>query len=82
MIDQLYRYLPIVAIGLLAIILAPAFLVELMRQIGLLVVLGALLLLSLAAYYIRERENKRLQRLPQVRGAERTPILPHQEEQE
>jgi len=67
-------------VGLLALLLLPALLQVLMRAIpGLAVVMG-LALASLVAYVVREGGRTRPRRTQQAGGAERTPVLPTDEE--
>jgi len=67
-------------VGILALLLLPALLQILMRAIpGLAVVMG-LAVVSLVAYAVRESGRTRSRRTQQTGGAERTPVLPTDEE--
>jgi hypothetical protein len=65
-----------VFVGLLALLLLPALLQVLVRIVpGLAVVMG-LAMVSLVAYAVREGGRNRPRRTQQGGGAERTPVLP------
>ena len=67
-------------VGLLVLLLLPTLLQDLIRAIpGLAVVMG-LAIVSLVAYAVRESGRTRSRRTQQTGGAERTPVLPTDEE--
>jgi len=67
-------------VGLLALLLLPALLQVLIRAIpGLAMVMG-LAIVSLVAYAVREGGRTRSRRTQHGGGAERTPVLPTDEE--
>ena len=69
-----------VFVGILALLLLPALLQLLIRAVpGLAVVMG-LAMVSLVAYAVREGGRSRSRRTQQSGGAERTPVLPADEE--
>jgi hypothetical protein len=66
---------------LVALILAPIIVAQIIREAGPAPFLGLLFLVALFAYFSRRKGLSRQPRVRAVRGAERTPILPHEEEQ-
>jgi len=69
-----------VFVGILALLLLPALLQLLIRAVpGLAVVMG-LAMVSVVAYAVREGGRSRSRRTQQSGGAERTPVLPADEE--
>lgn len=74
--ETMIRGVAKIFVGLLALLLLPAFLQVLVRIVpGLAMVMG-LAMVSLVAYAVREGGRSRPRRTGQSGGAERTPVMP------
>ena len=69
-----------VFVGILALLLLPALVQLLIRAVPRLAVVMGLAMVSLVAYAVREGGRSRSRRTQQSGGAERTPVLPADEE--
>ena len=82
MIDRMYRQAGLLIVALLVLILAPILAAQIIRETGPVPILGAIGVVSIWAYISRERGRRRQPGTAgQIAGAERTPVLPHEEEQ-